>query len=62
VLFVWTPQANFLWDYLPLLDEAVVEALKMGSGRDGKAAVQRSPERYLGSSAGQAGQDEPSQV
>src|SRR5438093_5342979 len=31
-LFLRTPQANVLWDCLPLLDEAVVEALKALGG------------------------------
>src|SRR3989442_12121439 len=31
-LFVRTPKANLLWDCLPLLDEAVVEAVKAMGG------------------------------
>src|SRR2546428_12111388 len=32
VLFLRTPKANLLWDCLPLLDEAVVEAIKALGG------------------------------
>jgi glyoxylase-like metal-dependent hydrolase (beta-lactamase superfamily II) len=42
-LFLRTPQANVLWDCLPLLDEAVMEALK---GLGGLAAIAISHPHY----------------
>jgi glyoxylase-like metal-dependent hydrolase (beta-lactamase superfamily II) len=45
-LFVRTPKANVLWDCLPLLDEAVVEAIK---GLGGISAIAISHPHYYSS-------------
>jgi len=45
-LFLRTPKANVLWDCLPLLDEAVVEALK---GLGGISAIAVSHPHYYSS-------------
>ncbi len=45
-LFVRTPQANVLWDCLPLLDDAVVEMIK---GLGGLAAIAISHPHYYSS-------------
>lgn len=45
-LFLRTPKANLLWDCLPLLDEAVVEAMK---GMGGISAIAISHPHYYSS-------------
>jgi hypothetical protein len=65
-LFLRTPKANVLWDCLPLLDEAVVEAVKAlggisaigGRGQPGPLFLSRPGPPDHGRAAAAAGNDD----
>jgi hypothetical protein len=65
-LFLRTPKANVLWDCLPLLDGAVVEAVKAlggistieGRGQPGPLFLSRPDPRDHGRAAAAAGNDD----